>query len=383
MRKFIALLTAVLLLIMPLYASAEEGSTAIQEKNSSLRLLKHLYRNQNTLVFSPLSLTVALSMATEGASGETLSQLDSFLGDKRPSPMVLEDLSFSGVSIANAAFVRPEFTLLTDYQETLSDKYEAAPAPMENGNVMNQVNNWVSDHTDGLIDALLDSEPSPETVLLLISALSMNAEWALPFNPANTGFAVFHAPAGDIEVSSMRQTDAFLYGETDGVQSISLPYKNSAPEMIVLLPEDGNLQPLVDELSASPDQFIEKYQPTENMLVQLSLPNVHAESSFELKDALLASGVSDAFDPSIADFSQMAENALELDLHIGSVLQKAVLKVNEAGTEAAAVTQVAMLARGAYIGKSAVMNVDRPFMMLIRDPASGYVLFASCINNPS
>ena len=207
MLKFIALLTAVLLLIMPLYASAEEGSTAIQEKNSSLRLLKHLYRNQNTLVFSPLSLTVALSMAAEGASGETLSQLDFFLGDKRPSPMVLEDLSFSGVGIANAAFVRPEFTLLTDYQETLSDKYEAAPAPMENGNVMNQVNNWVSDHTDGLIDALLDSEPSPETVLLLISALSMNAEWALPFNPANTGFAVFHAPAGDIEVSSMRHTD--------------------------------------------------------------------------------------------------------------------------------------------------------------------------------
>ena len=153
--------------------------------------------------------------------------------------------------------------------------------------------------------------------------------------------------------------------------------------MIVLLPEDGDLQPLVDELSVSPDEFIEKYEPLENTLVQLSLPNVYAESSFELKEALLDASVTDAFDPSLADFSQMAENALELDLHIGSVLQKAILKVNEAGTEAAAATQVAMLARGAYIGKTAVMTVDRPFMMLVRDPASGYVLFAACINNPA
>ena len=385
MRRFIALLTAVLLLVLPLCASAEENAARqmIQEKNSSLTLLRHLYQNQNTLVFSPLSLTVALSMAAEGASGETLVQLDSFLGDKRPDWMVLEDLSFSGAEIANTAFVRPEFSLLSDYQDALSEKYEADPAWMENGNVMNQVNDWVSDHTGGLIDALLDSEPSPETVLLLISALSMKAEWASPFDPANTGFAVFHAPHGDVEVSSMRQTDTFLYGETDGVQSIALPYKNSALEMIVLLPEDGNLQTLVDELSQSPDQFIQKYEPSENTLVQLSLPNVYAESSFELKDALLAEGVADAFDPLNADFSGMAENALELDLHIGSVLQKTVLKVNETGTEASAATQVAMLARGAYVGKTAVMNVDRPFMMLIHDPASGYVLFASCINNPA
>ena len=383
MRRIFALFTAVLLLLAIPGAHAEETAAA-PEKNASLKLLRHLYQgeSQNTLVFSPLSLSIALSMAAEGADGETLRQLNEFIGS-RPDPLLIEDLRFSGVEIANAAFLRPEFQLLTDYEDALKDRYEAEAAPMEPDNVMNQVNDWVYEHTDGLIDNLLEQEPSPETMMLLVNALSMKAEWVSPFNPVNTGFSVFHAPSGDIEVSSMRQTDTFRYSETEGVQSVALPYRNSSLEMIVILPSDGNLQALTDELSDSPDAFLEKYAPTEDTLVQLSLPNVCAESSFELKDALLAMNVTDAFDPDAADFSLMAENALDMDLHIGSVLQKTVLKVNETGTEAAAATQVAMLARGAYAGKTAVMTVDRPFMMLIHDPASGCVLFAALINNPA
>lgn len=381
MRRIISLLIAALLLLTQISGFAESNN--ITDKNSSLKLIKALYTGQDTLVFSPLSLTIALGMAAEGADGETRSQLDAFLGDKRPDWMLLEDLSFSGVEIANTTFLRPEFTLLPGYKNKLSEQYDVKPAQMETGNVMNQVNDWVYEHTDGLIDGMLDHEPSPETMMLLLNALSMRAEWVSSFNPVNTVASVFHAPNGDIEVSSMNQTSSFLYSETDGVQSVALPYRNSALEMIILLPDDGLLAPILDELSASPDQFIEKYLPTENTLVQLSLPNVCAESSFELKDALISAGVTDAFDPDKADFSRMAETAAELDLHIGSVLQKTVLKVNETGTEAAAATQVAMLARGAYVGKTAVMTVDRPFMLLVHDPASGYVLFAACINNPA
>ena len=108
-------------------------------------------------------------------------------------------------------------------------------------------------------------------------------------------------------------------------------------------------------------------------------PAVHAHLSAELVQILSLIHLS----AGAADFSRMAEYALDMDLHIGSILQKTVLKVNETGTEAAAATQVAMLARGAYISETAVMNVDKPFMMLIHDPASGCVLFASLINNPA
>lgn len=385
MRRIIALLTAVILCLIPLCVHAEDSpATQLPEKNASLRLLKELYQAQNTLVFSPLSLTIALSMAEAGAAGETYAQLNSFLGEKRPDWMLIDDLSFSGAELANAAFLRPEFTLLPAYADVLTDEYEADTFLMEEGNVLNQVNDWVSENTDGLIDDLLSEEPGAETMMLLINALSMQAEWRSPFDPANTLPALFHAPDGDIEVSSMNQSAYFMYGETDDVQSVALPYRNSSLEMIVLLPNDGNLQALVDQLCAAPDEFTARHTAAhESTLVQLSLPNVCAESSFELKDALMAQGVTDAFNPDTADFSAMAENALDMDLHIGRVLQKTILKVNETGTEAAAATQVAMLARGAMNPKTAVMTVDKPFMLLVHDPASGYVLFAACINNPA
>ncbi len=385
MRKLLALLTALSLLSFPLNAYAETDTTASAPavKNAPLQLLGQLYANQNMMVYSPLSLSLALSMAEEGAQGSTKDQLSAVLGDNRPGAMELEDLAFSGVKIANTAFLRSDFTLLADYEETLSDSYDAEPMLMIDGNVMNQVNDWVFEHTDGLIDGLLTEEPDGNTKLLLINALSLKADWVHSFNPVNTLAGLFHAPEGDIEVSMMHQSDIFLYGETEGVQTVVLPYRNSSLEMLVLMPGNGNLQPLVDELSASPDAFIEKHAPTENAMVSLALPNVRAESSFELKDALIALGASDAFNPDKADFTAMAENADELDLYIGSVLQKAVLNVNETGTEAAAATQVAMLARGAYMEKIVEMTVDRPFILLLRDSTSRFVLFAACINNPA
>ncbi len=399
MKRFISLLLSAMLLLSSFSAFAQalpevtpdpvsesaseilsEEPAPAKEKNASLRLLRELYEEQNMLVFSPLSLSIALSMAAEGADGETLAQLDAVLG-KRPKAMVLEDLSFSGVKLANTALLRSDLELLPSYQDVLSDKYDAQTAPMEYGNVANQVNDWVYEHTDGLIEKLLDREPDANTVLLLINALSMKADWVSPFPAANTGFGLFQAPQGQIEVSCMRQTSRFAYSYIDGIQTVSLPYRDSTLEMLVLLPEDGNLEALIESLCVSPDEFISRYLPSEYATVRLSLPNVYAESSFELKDALMALGVTDAFNCDIADFSRMSET--DDTLYIGSVLQKAVLNVNETGTEAAAATQVAMLTRGAYVENIVEMNVDRPFMMLVHDPDSGYVLFASCINNPS
>ena len=383
MRKLTALLLALLLWMPPAFVHAQSTDGAVTEKNAPLSLLSELYTGQNTLAFSPLSLSVALGMAAEGADGSTRAQLDDFLGDKRPGWAMLEDLAFSGVSLANTAFIRPILTLLPDYEDALEDTYDAAPEFMDEGNAMQQVNSWVSEHTAGLIDAILAEEPGEQTLLLLISALHMKADWSSPFDPSDTQFTVFHAPEGDIEVSSMNQTARFRYGEINRIQSVLLPYASSSLEMLILLPEDGNLQALIDSLAAAPDEFIQEHLPTETSLVRLSLPNVHAESSFELKDALIASGVTDAFSPDTADFSALAENAADLHLHIGSVLQKVSLSVDERGTEAAAVTQVSLEAGAIAPETPVVMNVDRPFMMLIYDPVSGYVLFAACINNPA
>lgn len=401
MQKWIALFTAALLFLLPVCvcaegltspdasavpsnpAAAETAAPRAPEKNKPLKLLEHLYDEQNMLVYSPLSLSVALGMAAKGADGTTHAQLEDFLGERRPDWMALEDLRFSDVHLANTAFVREDIILLDEYTDALLDEYDAEPETMQFGNVKQQVNDWVNEHTKGMIEEMLTDEPDPDTALLLINALHLSAEWKKPFSGANTGFSIFHAPQGDIEVSSMRQTNTFDYGSIDGVQSIALPYRDSMLEMIVLLPEDGNLQRLIDELCISPDEFIRKYEPVESTRVKLSLPLVFAESSFDLNDALNAAGITDAFDELNADFSLMTENARAMHLHIGSVLQKTVLNVNEAGTEAAAATSVMMVTKAAPVGEPVEMKVDRPFMLLLRDAGSGYVLFAACINNPA
>lgn len=400
MKKWIALFTAALLFLLPLSACAQgtaepattdvptiimadSGKTPVAEKNAPLKLLEHLYDEQNMLVYSPLSLSIALGMAAEGADGETRAQLDTFLGEQRPDWMVLEDLSFQDVHLANTAFLRPDVVLLDEYKDALADNYDAEPELMEAGNVKQQVNSWVDEHTDGMIKEMLAEEPDAQTALILINALHLSSEWAKPFNGANTGFSIFHAPQGDIEVSSMRQTSTFAYGNTDGVQSISLPYRDSMLEMIVLLPEDGNLEKLINEMCVSPDEFILKYEPTDYTRVKFSLPLIFAESELLLNDALLAAGVADAFDENVADFSLMAEDADELGLHISTVLQKTALKVNETGTEAAASTAVMVATMAMPLGEPVEMSVDRPFMLLLRDAGSGYVLFAACINNPA
>lgn len=383
MSKWLSLLLVFALLLTPYTCSGAEFSPS-SEKNASLRLMSTLYTGQNTLVFSPLSLTNALAMAAEGAEGDTKTQLSSLLGSMTDWDFLLDDLAFSGVSMANAAFLHPELMLLPDYEDVLDERYAASVEAMNSGSVMPQVNEWIADATDGMIPEMLSSEPDKDTRLLLIHALSMKSEWESPFPASQTVFTVFHSPDGDIEVSTMRQTGSFAYGKVNGIQAVSLPYRNSVLQMTVFLPEDGNLAPLVDLLSQSPDEFLQQYLPTESARVHLSLPNVRAESSFELKDSLISLGITDAFDPNRADFSAMAENASDLKLHIGSILQKAVLRVNETGTEAAAATQVSMAAGCALIQEETVeMNVDRPFLLLVNDPGSGYILFAACINNPS
>ena len=392
MRRWIALFTALTLCLLPLCGHAEtvfeETATHEREKNAPLRLLDELYDDQDTLVFSPLSLSIALSMAADGAEGDTKSQLDAFLADSCPDWYVLEDLSFSYVYQANAAFLRPGFELLPEYEDALLE-YNACPTPMDDENVAWQINEWVYGRTEGMIENFLTEEPDVNVQLLLVNALSMQARWSSPFDPMNTNAALFHAPEGDIEVSCMNQTASFAYLELDGVQTVALPYNTGTDpwcadlEMLVLLPDDGDLHSLVEDLSSSPDEFIARYTPSEEALVRLSLPIVRAESSFELKDILAANGVTDAFDQELADFSAMSPQAEDADLHIGSILQKTMLTVSETGTEAAAATVVEMMARSGRPAETVEMNVDRPFMMLVIAPESGYVLFAACVNNPA
>jgi serine protease inhibitor len=101
----------------------------------------------------------------------------------------------------------------------------------------------------------------------------------------------------------------------------------------------------------------------------VSLPRFSLEYEKSLNDTLKELGIVQAFRPLGADFTGMSSAGKQL--YISEVKHKTFLKVDEEGTEAAAVTQVGISLTSAPVG----IRVDRPFIVAIRERHSGTILF--------
>lgn len=375
-KKWVSLLLAALMLC--LVASAETVAPASAPGTQlGLELLQKLYVPGENRVISPVSLTAALAMAAEGARSETLEELLQALdaGD-------LEDLRSAvpeALQSANALFSQPGLALEAEYLETLEKYYEAEDFPMD-AQVVDKVNDWVREKTDGLIEQFLSEAPDPQTVLLLINAVALDAKWAKPFLSDATQREDFHAAGGDVEVSMMHQTENFDYLERDGVQMVCLPYQDGAMEMWVFLPaEDGELGGTLEALAA---QGLQAYtEGAEQREVELAMPKVDVSDGNYLRQSLMALGIEAAFSPGNASFEGICGAG---GLYIDEILQKARIQMDEEGTRAAAATMVLSKATSLMPPLERVqMRVDRPFAFAIADGNSGAVCFAGVIENPA
>jgi serpin B len=256
-------------------------------------------------------------------------------------------------------------------------KYEASIFPLVS---VEQVNEWCSEKTHGKITNILD-ELNPDTVMLLLNAIYFKADWQHPFNPSYTYTGEFTDPTvkgGTKEVQFMTQTKNFNYYEDKSVQVVELPYKNDSTSAIVILPKDKidvdtYLKSLDDnELNTILAGFTSKR-------VSLSLPKFEIEFETKFKDILMKLGMVQAFDIT-ADFSGIKCSG---GIKVNNVIHKTYLKVDEKGTEAAAVTAVDMIATTALI-EIVIMNVNRPFIFLLRSsklPKNNDLLFLAKVAN--
>jgi len=346
---------------------------------SDVELLKTLYAQRGQTIVSPLSLNLALMMAAEGAKGETRAQLLKAAGltgeELADYAEKARKLEAAGVRIANAAFVKDDLTVLADYDALLKDRYQAERFPL-NEDVNAQVNAWVKEKTDGLIDQLLSDAPDDNLKLMLVNALALKADWSLPFAAEDTYQEVFHAPDGDVDVDFMHKTAFYRYAELSGMKTVRLDYADSTLELIVILP-DGDVASALDALSKEPVDWSAAF--SDRVEVALSLPKLAAEDSLSLIDALKELGVADAFDMT-ADFSGIDG---EKDLFISSILQKTRLDIDEEGTTAAAATSIGITAKAAPTQELPIeFRVDRPYILLLRDGDTGLTLFAAAIDKP-
>ena len=337
-------------------------------------------------IISPLSMQFLLGMILNGAQGATADEICKVLGygagevdDVNTYCLAmlqqLPDLDKkTKLSIANALFVNQDYSLLSNYKQTVGKFYEAEVANLDfskNAAATRQINNWCSDHTNGLVPEILDNV-DPNILTYLLNAMYFKSQWKQKFSKSNTGQESFTDESGaQKKVLMMKTEKSFAFQYNDILRAVRLPYGNGAFSMTVILPAEGKkLSDVTDYLSGENwDAFVKTMVTCD---VDLWLPKFETKYHIKLNDILSAMGMPLSFDPHRADFKAMSPWALCLDF----VQQDAVIKVDEEGTEAAVVSSAGMLAMSAAPGQHVMFHADRPFLYLITETSTGAVLFA-------
>lgn len=348
-------------------------------------------------VISPISAYFVLSMAAAGSGGETRKQFADVLGmtesqlEKNAACGQLKrHLSSVGnatvLNIANSIWTDQDFSVSGEYLQNIVNYFdsEVYSGRMDSDEMKNAINQWGSEKTNGLIDQLLDENFSPDVVLNLLNAVYLNAEWAKPFEAGDTRERIFYREDGtQIRTKFLHSERMLDYIETDNAQGAVLPYKDGKTVFLALRPTDGSR---VREFAGKLDQAAVKEYLCNARQAKFDfyMPVLETECKIEMNEVLKNMGLVRAFDSMRADFSKIPEKA-DVQLWIDRVFQKVKVKVNEKGTEAAAITDISMKAESAPWGLKVIRTLDlnSPYVYVIVDLASQTPLFTGVVEEPA
>lgn len=343
--------------------------------------INHASPDSNIFV-SPLSVSFALGMTMNGAVGTTFDEMRSAL-QLGTTPLTSIDSGYRSLisllttldpsttmEIANSIWYRDTFPFNQTFLNDASSYFGARVSPLnfaDPSGVLSKVNGWANDETHGRIPKVLDSV-DPATVMYLMNAIYFKGIWRGRFDSTQTRPAAFHAVDGDQTVPMMHRDSLILYTETQTYQAVDLPYGDSSFTMTVLLPKSGsNVESVAASLTPAAWQSLTSaFQPRE---VSLDFPRVTLSWKRGLIDDMKALGMRAAFEN--ADFTRMSPRGR--DLVISLLQQNAFVKIDEQGTEAAAVTTVGITVTSAPL--RTIVRVDHPFIIVIRERLSGTILF--------
>ena len=345
------------------------------------------------LFISPLSVSVALAMTYNGASGKTADEMATVLGfegidlgelnqSMADLTTVLEQVdSTVQLTVANSLWGRKEFAFRPDFLQRNAAFYRAETQSLDfaDPGAPVVINGWVNRSTQGLIDKIIDAIPR-DAMLYLINAIYFKGRWQTAFDPTVTSDGPFHLADGNEKiVPMMNQSGSFRYAENDGVQVVRLPYGTGRMGMYIFLP--ANARGLGGFLGGLNDRvFIEWMSRLVTREGDVLVPRFKIEYECAMSRTLKAMGMKEAFDASVADFSGMSDAAL----CVSEVKHKAVVEVNEEGTKAAAVTSVEMKATSIREPADRFSFIaNRPFFFVIRDDATGTLLFMGALYDPA
>ena len=378
-----------------------EGNT-----NFALRLYQSLIDDSSNLIFSPYSISMALAMTYAGAHGNTETEMAEALSFRleqdtlhRAFNAQQQALRSKGgnesseqfeLNIANAIWGQDDHEFLVTFLDTLAEQYGSeigrADFSGDPEQARQQINDWAAGQTKDRIQNLLSEDAiTPLTRLVLVNAIYFKAKWLRPFEKSLTRPGPFHTINGEtIETPMMLQNARLGYTSYDGYQAVDLPYKGGHYSMLILVPDTGAFGDFEAALDTEKLNKVVAGLQTRN--VRLTMPLFEQRSTADVKSALMAMGMTDAFSPSAADFSGMDTTSCAAGdaqcLSISDIAHQAFISVDESGTEAAAATAVNVAVTSIEPQPPMDLTIDRPFIYLIRHRATGAILFLGRIVAP-
>ena len=341
-------------------------------------------------VLSPYSVTFALGMIYAGANGQTAAEMadvlhaTGLLADDWHEGINAYDLTLDArtagspttLTAANKVWAVPGLALRDDFLDVLTGAYGSPLAEADFGSdpeaPRQLVNAWVAERTNDLISELFPPRSfTEETRMVLVNAVALDAPWEFPFDPAATREEPFTRVDGTVVEAPMMHYDEYLpSASTEGYQAVELPYGGGALSMVVIVPVD--LAAL--ETSLTPESLDAVIGTIAEGGIHLSLPRWTARTHLTLNDTLSDLGMPAAFGPS-ADFSRMVEGG---GIWLDQVEHEAFVQVDEEGTRAAAATGGEMVS-----SHGPTIEVNRPYLYIIRDRGAGTILFIGRVTDPT
>ena len=341
---------------------------------------------ENSLI-SPVSVLYALAMTANGAVGEARTQMEAVLGMPVESwneylHAWMERLPTDGerykLSLANAIWFKDveSFTVNPDFLQLNADYYGAGiyKAPFDQGTVRD-INSWVSKHTDGMIDGIVDVIPE-DTVMYLLNALAFDAEWAVVYKENQVGEGTFTTENGaEQQVEFMRST-LRQYLEDELATGFVKHYAGDRYAFVAMLPNEGvSVAEYVDSLTGERLQKL-LAEPV-SVEVRTSLPKFKTEFEADLSEILKSMGMEAPFEGGMTGIGISADLP---DMRISKVVHKTFITVDEKGTKAGAVTAVSTAPTAAEPPKDyKEVYLDRPFLYLIVDCETNIPIFIGTV----
>ena len=388
----------------PIELTASQKIFASDNNGFSLNFFKTVnenLENDKSMIYSPLSIVYVLGMINDAATGATEEEIEQTLGFHQGGiqavneyckqlitklPKVDTDVN---LNIANAIFTNKRYTLKKQFQQDMSNYYDAQAESLDfsSNNSLNHINNWCKDKTNNMIPQILD-KLNPDAISYLLNAIYFKADWTSKFDKKMTKKEAFKTVKGKTNLPIMHQNVLISYLKNEIFSAVDIPYGNGMWTMTVMLPNEGKTTDDVISLLAANgwstgylNNPMAEARPYE---VDLKLPRFDTSSDTdELPDNLIGvlkkMGIQRVFSDYLSELPNLCEEHHD-GVYISKMRQKAKITVNEEGSEAAAVTvaEVGFTSAGPMdpieIPK-ANFYATKPFVYLIRESSTGIILF--------